>query len=417
MNEFSLIFLLFLFLSLFTDIGLMLRNITHIVVNRSRVPEAFSQQIGLEAHQKAADYTVARNRVAIYELFFGTLLILIWSIGGGLGLLDDLWRSFGLDEVLTGVGLLISMALIAAVIELPISYYRTFKLEERFGFNKNTPKLFFTDTLKQAGLMLLIGAPLAWVALWLMGSAGQFWWLYLWAVWISFGLLMMWAFPTFIAPLFNKFEPLAEGELRDTIVALLERCGFASNGIYVMDGSKRSSHGNAYFTGLGKQKRIVFFDTLIESLTPTEIEAVLAHELGHFRKHHIPKRILTSAIISLAALALLGWLISQSWFYTGLGISTPSNYAALALFMLVSPAFGFFLTPLFAWFSRKHEYEADDFAAEQSSAEALITALVKLYEENASTLTPDPLYSAFHDSHPPAPLRIGHLSAKMAAST
>ncbi|OOZ40211.1 peptidase M48 [Solemya pervernicosa gill symbiont] len=415
MYEFSLIFIFFLFLSLFVDIALLLRNITHIVKRRSQVPDAFKGQIDLDSHQKAADYTVARNRISSYELFFGTLLILIWTFGGGLELLDTLWRSLALNGLVTGVGLLISMALIASLIELPISYYKTFKLEQRFGFNKSTPKLFFTDLIKQSLLMLVIGAPLAWVALWLMDSAGQYWWLYLWAVWMGFGLLMMWAYPTFIAPLFNKFEPLEEGELRDRIEALLERCGFASNGIFIMDGSKRSSHGNAYFTGLGKQKRIVFFDTLIESLTPEEIEGVLAHELGHFRMHHIPKRILSSAVISLGALALLGWLVSASWFYSDLGVSTPSNHVALALFMLVSPAFGFFLTPLFSWFSRKHEYEADDFAAAQSTPEHLISALVKLYKENASTLTPDPLYSAFHDSHPPAPLRVAHLSAKISS--
>ena len=300
-----------------------------------------------------------------------------------------------------------------AILELPFSVYHTFVIEERFGFNRTSAATFAADLVKQALLMLLLGVPLAWAALWLMQESGRLWWFYLWLLWASFSLLMLWAYPAIIAPLFNKFTPLEDQTLQQRIQSLLDRCGFRSQGIYVMDGSRRSGHGNAYFTGLGRNKRIVFFDTLLKTLETDEIEAVLAHELGHFKRRHVQKRIVTMMLTSLGGLALLGWLIEQTWFYQGLGVQQPSNHLALLLFLMVAPIFTVFLQPLASWFSRKHEFEADDYAAEQASAADLVRALVKMYKENASTLTPDPLYSAFHDSHPPAPVRVAHLSTKM----
>jgi STE24 endopeptidase len=300
-----------------------------------------------------------------------------------------------------------------SLLDLPFSLYHTFVVEQRFGFNRSTPVLFFTDLIKHALLLFIIGGPLIALALWIMQASGALWWLYVWAVWITFTLVMFWAYPAIIAPLFNKFSPLQDEQLRQRIQSLMDKCGFHSKGIFVMDGSKRSGHGNAYFTGFGNNKRIVFFDTLLESLEPAEIEAVLAHELGHFKLKHIQKRLLSTAALSLAALALLGWLAAEDWFYHGLGISQPSAWMALLLFMLAMPVFTFFLQPLMSLLSRKHEFEADAYAVQQSSGADLVHALVKMYRENASTLTPDPLYSAFHDSHPPAPVRIAHISGTM----
>ena len=313
------------------------------------------------------------------------------------------------------MGFLLSAVLIMALLELPLSAYHSFVLEQRFGFNRMTPRLFLADAVKSGLLLLLLGAPLAWIALWLMERAEDLWWLYLWGVWIAFSLLLSWAYPAFIAPLFNRFSPLQDETLRQRIDALLAKCGFTSKGVFVMDGSRRSAHGNAYFTGLGNHKRIVFFDTLIGALAPDEIEAVLAHELGHFRLRHVSKRILALALSSLAGFALLGWLIDKPWFYAGLGVPRPSYHAALTLFMLVAPVFGFFLRPVAAYVSRRHEFQADAYAARHSDPAALSRALVKLYEENATTLTPDPVYSAFYDSHPPAPVRVARLSDKINA--
>jgi STE24 endopeptidase len=310
---------------------------------------------------------------------------------------------------------MLSVFVLITLLELPLSAYRTFVLEKRFGFNRTTPRLFITDSLKQLVLMVLLGAPLIAMVLALMGYAGSLWWLFAWLVWMAFTLLLVWAYPRFIAPLFNKFTPLEDAELRERIQTLIGKTGFKSEGIYVMDGSRRSGHGNAYFTGLGEHKRIVFFDTLLGVLDAAEIEAVLAHELGHFRLKHVRKSLLWMGLLSLAGLALLGWLAEQPWFYQGLGIEQPSNHAALVLFMLSVSVFGIFLEPVFAYFSRKREFEADDFAAGYADPRALVTALVKLCKENASTLTPDPLYSAFHDSHPPAPLRVAHLLGKQPA--
>ena len=365
------------------------------------MPAAFQDTIPLSAHQKAADYTQAKARFGMYDLLVGALLLLIWTLGGGLNLLDSAWRSGGLPILATGVGFVISAYALMALLEIPMSAYRTFVIEERFGFNKTTPKIFILDSLKQGMLLLLIGMPLAALVLWLMLNGGALWWLYVWVAWIGFSLLMMWVYPTFIAPLFNKFRPLMDDALRTRIETLLKRNGFSSQGIFVMDGSTRSTHGNAYFTGLGTNKRIVFFDTLIDELNSEEIEAVLAHELGHFKCKHITKRIILMAAVSLIGLAFLGWLINQPWFYSGLGVTQPSAHVALVLFLIVIPVFTFFFQPMLAHISRKHEFEADDFAVKQAKADTLIQALVKLYKENANTLTPDPLYSAFHDSHPP----------------
>jgi STE24 endopeptidase len=405
------LFLVFLGLGLAARLWLAHRHIRHVQSHRARVPADFRGRISAAAHRKAADYTVAKTRFGRIAGVIDVVLLLAWTLGGGLELLDQAWRSAGFGELLTGTGFLVSVFLILGLLELPASLYQTFVLEARFGFNRTTPAVFVADLLKQALLLAVIGVPLAVAALWLMRAAGERWWLYLWLLWSGFTLFMIWAYPTVIAPLFNKFAPLRKRLLLKRIQRLLRRTGFESRGVFVMDGSRRSAHGNAYFTGFGRHKRIVFFDTLLKSLRATEIEAVLAHELGHFHHRHILKHIVLLFTLSLAGLALLGWLAGQAWFYTGLGMSTPSNHAALILFLMTAPVFSFFLQPLMAWGSRRHEYQADAFAARQADIAAMIRALVKLYRENASTLTPDPLYSAFYDSHPPASLRIAHLRA------
>jgi len=413
MNTFSWLFIAVLCASVALKLWLAQRQIHSVLANRGQVPDAFADKIQLDAHQKAADYTLTNTRQGRLELIYDSLLLLGWTLGGGLQWLDHFWTAAGWGAVNQGVAVMVSAFVIMALLELPFSLYHTFVIEERFGFNKTTPGTFIGDLLKQALLMLLLGIPLAWAALWLMQESGRLWWLYLWLLWAGFSLLMLWAYPAVIAPLFNKFTLLDNEQLQQRIQTLLDRCGFKSRGIYVMDGSRRSGHGNAYFTGMGQNKRIVFFDTLLETLEPDEIEAVLAHELGHFKRKHVQKRIVTMMLTSLAGLALLGWLIQQTWFYQGLGVAQPANHLALLLFLMVAPVFTLFLQPLMSWFSRKHEFEADDYAAVQSSAADLIRALVKLYQENANTLTPDPLYSAFYDSHPPAPVRVAHLSAKI----
>ena len=414
MNLFTYIFLTCLATSIAVQWFLVQRHISHIRSNRQQVPEAFNDKIPVEAHHKAADYTQAKVKTGLAELIIGSVFLLIWTLAGGLQLLDSWWRSLGLSEILTGTGFILSVFAIMSVLDLPMSIYRTFKLEQSFGFNKMTAKIFIIDLIKNTLVGLLIGTPLLLLVLWIMKNSGDYWWIYVWITWLSFSLLMMWAYPAFIAPLFNKFRPLDNEELRTRIENLLTRNGFKSQGIFVMDGSTRSTHGNAYFTGLGANKRIVFFDTLIDELSYDEIEAVLAHELGHFKCNHIRKRISVLGTVFLIGLAVLGWLINESWFYNGLGVEQASTYMALMLFVIVSPAFTFFLQPLFSFISRQHEFEADDFAADQAQTENLITALVNLYRENANTLTPDPLYSAFHDSHPPAPIRIAHLKSKFA---
>ncbi|HHC73813.1 MAG TPA: M48 family peptidase, partial [Thiothrix sp.] len=357
----------------------------------------------------AADYTVSKERFGQIDALIGLVVLLFWTLGGGLQWLDEMFRGFAWGELLTGAVVIISVSMISSVIDLPASLYRTFVLEERFGFNQSTPKVFFIDLLKTLLLSLMLGVPLIMLILWLMESAGAYWWIYAWAFLTAFSLLMMWAYPKFIAPLFNKFKPLEDDAVKTKVEALLERTGFSSKGVFVMDGSRRSSHGNAYFTGFGKNKRIVFFDTLLKHLTPNQVEAVLAHELGHFKHKHILQQMIMSFTMSLLGLAVLAWLMQQTWFYQGLGVEQSSTYMALILFMLVSPVFTFFIAPIMSLLSRKNEFEADAFAAKESSADELISALVSLYKENASTLTPDALYSAFYDSHPPASIRIAHL--------
>ena len=414
MNVFTYIFLFSLFTGIFVQWFLVQKHINCVRSNRDNVPEAFNDKISLEAHQKAADYTEAKVKTGLFELMIGSALLLLWTLAGGLQFLDNWLRTFGMSEILTGTALILSVFAIMAILELPLSLFKIFKIEQSFGFNKMTPKIFFVDLLKNTIVGFLIGAPLLLFVLWIMENSGTYWWVYVWFTWLTFSLLMMWAYPAFIAPIFNKFRTLENDELKTRIENLLARNGFKSNGIFVMDGSTRSTHGNAYFTGLGANKRIVFFDTLIDELSYDEIEAVLAHELGHFKCNHIRKRISLLAAIFFIGLGILGWLINQAWFYNGLGIEQMSTYIALLLFVMISPAFTFFLQPIFSFISRQHEFEADDFAAGQAQTENLITALVNLYRENANTLTPDPLYSAFHDSHPPAPIRIAHLKNKFA---
>jgi len=413
METLSILFVLALLLSLILQLWLSNRQTNEVAKNRAAVPDAFSKQITLEQHQKAADYTKAKLAVNKIELFYGSILLLIWTLGGGLNWMDTFVRGLGYSEIITGLLVIFGILLISAIIDLPFTLYRTFKIEQRFGFNRMTALQFIKDMLMQTLLTVVLAVPLVAGILWLMQDASPLWWVYVWATLLSFGLLVSWIFPTFIAPLFNKFSPLEDALLRERITALMDRCGFASNGIFVMDGSKRSSHGNAYFTGLGKNKRIVFFDTLLETLEPNEVEAVLAHELGHFKHHHVRKGLILNAIITLVGLAILAWLIKQDAFYHALGVSHASTYMALILFSMVMPLFSIYLQPIMSFLSRKHEFEADNFASEQSKPEILIAALVKLYRDNANTLTPDPLYSAFHDSHPPAPVRVAHLSAKI----
>ncbi len=410
MPLFSTIFIIMIFLAVATHFWLALRQINHVKRHREHTPKAFAEKISLQDHQKAADYTIAREKLGNIELLFSTTLLLIWTLGGGLELADQFVRSYQLSPLFSGVIFIILIGFISGVLDLPLSLYNTFVLEEKFGFNRTNLKTWLVDLLKQSVLGLAIGVPLIMVILWLMGSAGEFWWVYAWAVWMGFGFLMMWAYPAFIAPIFNKFTQLEDQSLKQRIEQLMTRCGFVSKGILVMDGSRRSSHGNAYFTGLGNNKQIVFFDNLLDSLDEDEVEAVLAHELGHFKRKHILKRLITMTFITLAGFAMLGWLMQQQWFYNGLGISTPSIYTALVLFSIASPVFTFFLSPISAMISRKHEFEADDFAAEQADANKLVEALVKLYKDNANTLTPDPIHSAYYDSHPPAPVRIAHLT-------
>ena len=373
------------------------------------MPPLFTERIPLAAHQKAADYTVARTRLGMLATVADTALLLVLTLGGGLAVLDAFWQA-RLTGLWYGVALIGSVAVLSSLVDLPFALFRQFVVEERFGFNRMTLGLFISDLAKQALLATTIGVPVLLAVLWLMAAMGSHWWLYVWAFWCVFNLLILFIFPTWIAPLFNKFSPLEDGEMKTRIEALLARCGFRSSGLFIMDGSKRSSHGNAYFTGFGKAKRIVFFDTLLSRLQPGEVEAVLAHELGHFRRRHVVKRIALTFGLSLAFLWLLGQLIDAPWFYAGLGVPGGGSTAlALILFFLAVPVFTFPFSPLLSFLSRRHEFEADAYAAEHASADDLVRALVKLYEDNAATLTPDPLHSLFYDSHPPAAQRIDHL--------
>ncbi|WP_280187188.1 M48 family metallopeptidase [Delftia sp. PS-11] len=401
---------------------LLSRQVRHVARHRSQVPAAFSQRIGLDAHQKAADYTLAKARVSLIDMTLGAAALLCWTLLGGLEALNQWLLGLLGPGLWQQLALLAGFALVSGLIELPLSLYQTFVLEQRFGFNQMTLRLWLADLLRSTLVGAAIGLPIAALILWLMGSAGSLWWLWAWATWTGFNLLLMWVFPSFIAPLFNRFEPLADGPLKERVTALMQRCGFAAKGLFVMDGSRRSAHANAYFTGFGHSKRVVFFDTLLKQLDADEVEAVLAHELGHFSHRHILKRMLLMFAASLAGFALLGWLSQQLWFYTGLGVrpglelalgqsgmGTGHEAVALLLFLLTVPVFSFFATPLFSALSRRDEFEADAYAMRQASGAHLARALLKLYEDNASTLTPDPWYAGFYYSHPPALDRLARM--------
>ena len=392
------------------------RQIRHVARFRTQVPERFREKVSLAAHQKAADYTIAKTRFGLIELALAAAVVLGWTLLGGL----DALNAFVLDTTGPGMAqqllLLAAFVLIGSLIELPFALYQTFGIEARFGFNKMTPRLWLTDLLKSSIVGAAIGLPIAALMLWLMGAAGTWWWLWAWCVWMGFNLLLLMVYPTFIAPLFNKFKPLDDETLKTRVTALMHRCGFAAKGLFVMDGSRRSAHANAYFTGFGAAKRVVFYDTLLAKLAPAEVDAVLAHELGHFKHRHIIKRIVSMFALSLGGFALLGWLSAQFWFYTALGVrpnlleGSANDALALLLFMMVIPAFSQFVSPLFAQISRKHEFEADAYAVAQTSGPDLSNALLKLYEDNASTLTPDPVYVKFYYSHPPASERLARMA-------
>jgi STE24 endopeptidase len=410
-------FVAVLLASLAFKFWLATRQMRHVAAHREQVPAAFAATVTPEAHRKAADYTLAKGRVGLLSSAFAAALLLGWTLLGGLAALDT-WVHDAVQPRFGGMAyqlaLLASFVVTGALLELPFDWYSTFRVEQRFGFNRTTPALFVADLAKGAAVGAVIGLPLAALVLWIMGASGGLWWLWAWVAWVGFNLLLLVIYPTVIAPIFNKFVPLADESLAQRVQALMRRCGFAAKGLFVMDGSRRSAHANAYFTGLGAAKRVVFFDTLLARLTPGEVEAVLAHELGHFKRRHVLKRMVTIFGASLAALALLGWLAGQSGFYAGLGVQprlgAPNDALALILFMLALPPFAFFAVPLSAWVSRRHEFEADAYACAQADGRDLARALVKLHEDNASTLTPDPWYVRFYYSHPPAAERLAALT-------
>ena len=419
-----LVFATLLLAGLALRLWLASRQIRHVARHRGAVPAAFAGRITLAAHQKAADYTIAKARFGLLEMALATAAVLGWTLLGGLDALNQAllaWLGGGMVQQLA---LLAAFALVSGAIDLPAQLYQTFRLEQRFGFNQMTPRLWLADLLKSTLLGAVIGLPIAALMLWLMGAAGRLWWLWAWGAWMGFNLLLMVVFPVFIAPLFNKFQPLEDESLKARVTALMQRCGFAAKGLFVMDGSRRSAHANAYFTGFGAAKRVVFYDTLLKQLAPGEVEAVLAHELGHFKHKHIARRLAGMFAISLAGFALLGWLSARGWFYTGLGVqpnlmlpgvpgSAPNDGLALLLFLLAAPVFTVFLTPLLARISRRHEFQADAYAAAQANGVDLASALLKLYQDNASTLTPDPVYARFYYSHPPATERLARLPVTM----
>ena len=416
MTSFSAIFLAALAVATATRLWLARRHIQHIRSHRGVVPAEFAATISLEAHQKAADYSSAKTRFGVVHSLTDAGMLVVLTFGGLLQRLDDLAGAWFGNDIVRGTAFIALFMVVTSVVDLPFSWYRTFSIEARFGFNKMTFATWMIDLLKSVAVGAAFGLPLALAVLWLMAKMGGGWWLYVWIVWVGFSVFMLAVYPAFIAPLFNKFSPMQEGSLKSRIEHLLAKCGFKSSGLFVMDGSKRSTHGNAYFTGFGKTKRIVFFDTLVSRLSENEIEAVLAHELGHFKLHHVVRRMLWTFAVSLGFPAVLGVLKERAWFYQGLGVSFPAtNAMALVLFVLIVPVFTFLLHPLVAMYSRRHEFEADRYAARYSSARELVSALVKLYKDNASTLTPDPLHSAFYDSHPPASARVARLQSLVAS--
>ena len=415
---FTALFVAALAASLVVRVWLARRQVAHVLAHRNSVPPAFAASIGLAPHQKAADYTVAKQRLGTLHTLVDSAMLLLMTLGGGLALVIGWTETIAVSPLWRDVLLFVVTGIFYGIVSLPFSWWQTFRIEERFGFNRMTWRLWVSDLAKGAAVAVALGLPLLLLVLWLMRSAGALWWLWVWSAWMVFQLLILVLYPTLIAPLFNKFTPLGPGPARERIEALLTRCGFARAGLFVMDGSKRSGHGNAYFTGFGRAKRIVFFDTLLSRLVPDEIEAVLAHELGHYKLKHVAKRVAWSAALSLVILALLAWFARASWFYAGLGIpdslltvSMGRPGVALELFLLALPVFTFVLEPLSSLYSRKHEFEADAYATRHADADALTKALVKLYKDNAATLTPDPLHSAFYDSHPPAAVRIAHIES------
>ena len=410
---FTLLFSAVLVLGLITRFYLASRQMRHVVRHRDSVPAAFAGTVSLQAHQKAADYTVVKARFGLLEMAFGAAVLLGWTLLGGLDALNQLLVNSGLAAyggLAPQLALLAVFGLVSGLLDLPFTLYSTFRIEEQFGFNKMTLRLWLLDLLKSTLVGAVIGLPIVALILWLMGSAGRLWWLWAWGAWMGFNLLVLVFYPTVIAPLFNQFKPLEDETLKARVTALMQRCGFAAKGLFVMDGSKRSAHANAYFTGFGAAKRVVFYDTLLKQLSPAEVDAVLAHELGHFKHKHIIKRTVSMFAMSLAGFALLGWLSSQVWFYNGLGVrpnlGLPNDALALLLFMMVVPLFSFFVSPVLARFSRKHEFEADAYAMSQTDGKDLANALLKLYRDNASTLTPDPVFVKFYYSHPPASERL-----------
>jgi len=423
-TQFTFIFIAALLLTTLARLWLARRHLAYIAAHRGAVPEAFREKIQLAEHQKAADYTSAKTRFAMLGALFDAALLLAFTLAGGIQFIADICNGWFSVPLTQGVATIVAVLLLSSLLETPFSLYRTFVIEARFGFNKMTAALYLSDVLKSMLLGAVIGLPLLFGVLWLMERMGAYWWLYVWLAWMVFNLLILFIYPSFIAPLFNKFTPLQDEAMKARIEALLGKCGFTAKGLFVMDGSKRSAHGNAYFTGFGKTKRIVFFDTLLERLSGNEVEAVLAHELGHFKHRHVLKRIVATFAISLGFLWLLGQLMQAAWFYQGLGVthlsfdssgvSGQGSSAALALllFFMILPIFSFMLHPLLSAYSRKHEFEADVYAAKQTAATDLANALVKMYQDNAATLTPDPLYSSFYDSHPPAAVRIARLKAQ-----
>jgi len=419
---FTILFAIFLCLSVMLKWWLASRQIQHVTKHRNQVPEAFAGVVSVRAHQKAADYTVAKARFSLLTTAFGSITLLAWTLLGGLDAFNGWLQEAGLSNwgpMAYQLSLMLGFMLLSGLLDLPFQIYSTFHIEQKFGFNRMTWRLWVSDTFKNIVVSTFLGLPLLALVLWLMGQAGSWWWLWAWGSWAAFSFLMMLIYPLFIAPWFNRFEPLADESLRARVESLMQRCGFASQGLFVMDGSKRSAHANAYFTGFGAARRVVFFDTLLKKLKPEEIEAVLAHELGHFKCRHTLQRLLATLSLSGMALALLGWLHGKTWFYQGLGVqpsvNAPNEALALLLFMLTVPLLHDFIAPLFAWASRKHEFEADAFASQQASAKALSGALIRLYEDNAATLTPDPLYARFYSSHPPAIERIAALQLTQSA--